>query len=100
MEKAARVLMVESAFDWDDVGSWTALAKYLPQLEAGNVANTELTGLEATNNLVFSTMKRRVALLGVSDLIVVETPDALLICNRHEAERIKHLVARVPPELQ
>lgn len=100
MEKAGRVLMVESAFDWDDVGSWTALAKYLPQLDAGNVANTELTGLEASNNLVYSTLKRRVALLGVTDLIVVETPDALLICNRHEAERIKHLVARVPQELQ
>jgi mannose-1-phosphate guanylyltransferase len=100
MEKAARVLMVESTFDWDDVGSWTALAKYLPQLEAGNVANTELTSLESTNNLVFSTLKRRVALLGVTDLIVVETPDALLICNRHEAERIKHLVVRIPPEMQ
>ncbi len=100
MEKAGRVLMVESAFDWDDVGSWTSLAKYLPQLEAGNVSNTDLTGLEAQNNLVFSSPKKRVALLGVNDLIVVETADALLICNRHEAERIKHLVARVPPELQ
>jgi hypothetical protein len=36
----------------------------------------------------------------VSDLIIVETPDALLVCNRHEAEKIKQLVALVPPELQ
>jgi hypothetical protein len=36
----------------------------------------------------------------VSDLIVVDTPDALLVCSRHEAERIKHLVAKMPPELQ
>lgn len=100
MEKVARVLVVEAAFDWDDIGSWTALAKYLPQLESGNVANTELTCLETSNNLVFSAQKKRVAMLGVSDLIVVETADALLICNRHEAERIKHLVVRIPPELQ
>ncbi len=100
MEKSARVLMVESAFDWDDIGSWTALAKYLPVLEAGNVANAEITTLEADNNLIYSTSKRRIAMLGVSDLIVVETADALLICNRHEAEKIKHLVAKVPPELQ
>lgn len=100
MEKAARVLMVESAFDWDDIGSWTALAKYLPVLEAGNVANSEITTLEADNNFIYTTSKRRIALLGVSDLIVVETADALLICNRHEAEKIKHLVAKVPPELQ
>jgi mannose-1-phosphate guanylyltransferase len=100
MEKAGRVLMVESAFDWDDVGSWTALAKYLPDHGASNVGNTDITALEADNNLVFSTQKRRIALLGVSDLIVVETADALLVCNRHEAEKIKHLVAKVPAELQ
>jgi mannose-1-phosphate guanylyltransferase len=100
MEKAARVLVVESAFDWDDVGSWTALAKYLPEHGAGNVANADITSLESDNNLVFSKSKRRIALLGVSDLIVVETDDAILVCNRHEAENIKHLVAKLPPELQ
>lgn len=100
MEKAGRVLMVESGFDWDDVGSWTAIAKYLPEGEHGNVANTELLTVEAHENLVFSSTKRRIALLGVSDLIVVETEDAILVCNRHEAEKIKQLVALVPPELQ
>ena len=100
MEKAERVLMVESAFDWDDVGSWTALAKYLPDQGEGNVSNTPLHALESDNNIVFSQSKRRVGLLGVSDLIVVETADAILICNRHEAEKIKHLVGQVPPELQ
>lgn len=100
MEKAGRVLVVESAFDWDDVGSWTALAKYLPDHGQGNVGNAEITALEADNNLVFSALKRRVTLLGVSDLIVVETADAILVCNRHEAEKIKHLVAKVPIELQ
>lgn len=100
MERAARVLMVESAFDWDDVGSWTAIAKYLPERSSGNVGNTEITTIDARGNLVFASTKRQIALLGVSDLIVVDTPDALLICNRHEAEKIKHLVAKVPPELQ
>ena len=41
-----------------------------------------------------------IALLGVSDLIVVQTADALLVCSRHEAEKIKQIVARVPAELQ
>ena len=100
MEKAARVLMVESAFDWDDVGSWTAVAKYLADQGANNVGNTDVSALDSTGNVIFSAQKKRVALLGVSDLIVVDTPDALLVCSRHEAERIKHLVAKVPPELQ
>lgn len=100
MEKAARVLMVESAFDWDDVGSWTAVAKYLADQGAGNVGNCEVSTLDSSGSIVFSSQKRRIALLGVNDLIIVDTPDALLVCSRHEAERIKHLIAKVPPELQ
>jgi mannose-1-phosphate guanylyltransferase len=100
MEKAGRVLVVESAFDWDDVGGWTAVAKYLTSDDAGNQGNCTLKTLDAENNIVFSKSGRTIALLGVSDLIVVETPDALLVCHRHEAEKIKQLVALVPPELQ
>jgi mannose-1-phosphate guanylyltransferase len=100
MEKAGRVLMVESGFDWDDVGSWTAIAKYLTAEGDGNRTNSPLKSLEAGDNIVFSEQKKTVALLGVRDLIVVETADALLICSRHEAEKIKQLVTQVPPELQ
>ena len=100
MEKAARVLMVESAFDWDDVGSWTAVAKYLADHGDGNVGNTDITAVDASGNIAFSSQKRRIALLGVSDLIVVETPDAILVCNRRDAEKIKCLVAKVPAEQQ
>ncbi len=100
MEKADRVLMVEAGFDWDDVGGWTAVAKYLTEDEAGNQGNCTLKTIDAANNIVFSQSKRTIALLGVSDLIVVETADAVLVCHRHEAEKIKQLVAMVPPELQ
>jgi mannose-1-phosphate guanylyltransferase len=100
MERAARVLVVESAFDWDDVGSWTAIAKYLPERSSTNVANSDITTVDAHGNLVFTSTKRRIALLGVNDLIVIDTPDAVLVCHRHEAEKIKHLVAKIPPELQ
>ncbi len=100
MEKAARVLVVEAAFDWDDVGSWTAIAKYLGDQGSGNVSNTALQTLDASGNIVFSSQKLHIAIVGVSDLIVVQTPDALLICHRHEAEKIKQLVATAPPALQ
>ncbi|EDY16872.1 Mannose-1-phosphate guanylyltransferase (GDP) [Chthoniobacter flavus Ellin428] len=100
MEKATRVLVVEAAFDWDDVGGWAAVAKYLKCDDAGNHGNCDVKMIDATNNIVFTSEPRTVALLGVSDLIVVQTPDAILVCNRHEAEKIKQLVAMVPPELQ
>ncbi len=101
MEKAARVLVIEAGFDWDDVGSWIAVAGYLPKDEHENAANCELTTLDAHANIVFNARPGSViTLLGVSDLIVVQTSDATLICNRHEAERIKQLTAKVAAELQ
>ncbi len=100
MEKANRVLVVEAEFDWDDVGSWTAIAKYLDDAGADNRTNAPLKTLDANGNIVFSEKPVHVALLGVKDLIVVQTGDALLVCDKHEAEKIKHLVADVPSELQ
>ena len=101
MENAEKVLMLEASFDWDDVGSWIAVAKYLPTDEHDNAANCPLTLLDARENIVFSDGSGgAIALLGVSDLIVVQTGDATLICSRHEAERIKQLYAKVGAELQ
>jgi mannose-1-phosphate guanylyltransferase len=101
MEKADRVLVVEAGFDWDDIGSWPAIAKYLKHDASENAANTErLTTLDATGNIVFTTRSGQVALMGVRDLIVVQTEDALLVAHRSEAEKIKQLVGKVPPELQ
>lgn len=100
MEKADRVLVLEASFDWDDVGSWIAVANYLATDSNDNRSNTAITASAAANNIVFSKRKAHVALLGVNDLIVVETDDALLIASRHEAEAIKQIVKHVPPELQ
>src|SRR5438270_6429023 len=100
MEKADRVLVVEAGFDWDDVGSWRAVAKYFKNDEDGNAANCEITALESSNNIVFNPDGARIALLGVHNLIVVRTPDAILICHRHQAEKIKNLLGHVPEELQ
>ena len=100
MEKADRVLVVEAGFDWDDVGSWRAVSKYFANDTLGNAANCEITALESSNNIVFNPDGARIALLGVHNLIVVRTSDAILICHRHQAEKIKNLLGHLPEELQ
>jgi mannose-1-phosphate guanylyltransferase len=100
MEKASRVLVTKTTFDWDDVGTWAAVSKYLNADKAGNRSNTTLSISGASNNIIFSEQKRHIALLGVQDLIVVETADAILVASRHEAEAIKKLVPKLPEELQ
>ena len=100
MEKADRVLVVEASFDWDDVGSWRAVAKYFSADEHGNATTGAVTAVESTNNIVFDQTGATTALLGVHNLIVIRTNDAVLVCHRHQAEKIKNLIAKLPPELQ
>ena len=100
MEKASRVLNIEATFDWDDVGSWISVAKYLDTQGDNNQTNDEITEIESENNIVFNGRKQaRIALLGVDDLIVVQTEDALLIANRHQADDIKKLSDQLPENL-
>ena len=100
MEKADRVLNIEATFDWDDVGSWISIAKYLENTGAENRSNQSITELDSENNIIFNSRAGcRVALLGVDDLIIVQTEDALLVANRHQADSIKNLASLLPPEL-
>ncbi|WP_353568627.1 mannose-1-phosphate guanylyltransferase [Haloferula sargassicola] len=100
MEKARRVLNIEATFDWDDVGSWISVAKYLDTVGNNNQTNTDIAEIDSENNIVFNARQgTKIALLGVDDLIVVQTGDALLIANRHQADAIKKLSSKLPPEL-
>lgn len=100
MEHADRVLNFEATFDWDDVGSWISVAGYLEQ-HNHNQANTDITVQDASGNIVFSQRgDKHVALLGVENLIVVETADAVLIADKSKADDIKKIVNQLPDELR
>lgn len=99
MERSGRVLNFEASFDWDDVGSWISVGKYLPSAENGNVSNAPLTAIDASGNIAFSSQGKRVALLGVENLVVVDTGDALLVASKDAADSIKKIVGQLPPEL-
>ena len=100
MEKASRVLNVEAIFDWDDVGNWTSVAKYLQQTDEGNQHRGQLSQHSSRNNIVFSQTQQRIALLGVEDLIVVAVDDAILVTTKAEAENIKKLADELPVDLR
>ncbi len=93
MEKAEGVVVLPSSFGWSDVGSWSALPELLPGDEAENVAvdASRIVSLDSGNCLVRGNDKL-VALLGVHDLIVVDSGDALLVCPRERAQDVKKIV--------
>ena len=97
MEKtAAPVYAFKADFAWSDVGSWQALYELrADEADAdGNLLLGDAATVDAKNNLVYSTTERTVALLGVEDLIVVDTPDALLIADRARSQDVKEFPAR------
>jgi mannose-1-phosphate guanylyltransferase len=91
MERAEGVLMLEGNFGWNDVGSWEAVYQLDPKDENGNTFNGPTLVLDSQGCLVYSPQKT-VALIGMKDLIVVDTPDALLICPRERAQEVKKIV--------
>ncbi len=98
MEKADRIAMVEADFPWDDVGDWPALARHFEKDPAGNVVIGEGTLLEAERNILVSPTGRLIALLGVRDLVVVQSRNATLICPRDRAQEVKKLVNKLEQE--
>lgn len=95
MEKAENVVLLESSFDWDDVGEWPAIARHFPSDDSGNVFRGEGLAVEAKGNLTYAEDGHLVALLGVEDLIVVQSGDATLVCRKDMAQRIKELTGKV-----
>jgi mannose-1-phosphate guanylyltransferase len=99
MEKAERVAVAEARFDWDDMGSWTALPAHLELDEHGNASRGTVAMHDAHGNIAIS-QGRMIALCGVKDLIVIETDDAILVCHRDSAEHIKHLQPMLPEHVR
>ncbi len=91
MEKAKNVYVIRAPFQWNDVGSWEEIYLISPKDGQGNavVGNTVLR--ETHHSLIYSP-KKWVAAIGVENLIVVETDDALLIARRDRSQEVKHIV--------
>jgi len=87
MEKARDVVVIRAEFPWNDVGSWAALA----DLPRDDRARAPVVAVDASRYVVFSP-ERLVALVGVDDVIVVDAPDALLICRRDRAQDVRRVV--------
>ncbi len=92
MERWSRAASLPVRFAWSDVGSWASLADLYEADEAGVVAIADHIGFATRDCLIHSTAERLVATIGVRDLIIVDTPDALLICHRDHAQAVKELV--------
>ena len=92
MEKTrAPIRVLPGEFGWSDVGSWQALYELRSNERdaEGNLLLAEVMTVDAQNNLVYTTAERKIALLGVDGLVVVDTPDALLVADIARSQEVK-----------
>lgn len=91
MERATSIVMVRVDFEWSDVGSWNSLYRIWGVDSDENSLKGDVYTINSSGCLVYS-VKKMISLIGVKDIIIINTEDALLICHREHVQKVKDLV--------
>lgn len=94
MERLPSFEVIRARFRWSDLGSWSAWGELAPELGDDNRGSADLIAIDSHRNVVH-TGSKLVALVGVDDLVVVDTGDALLVCRASDDQRVKDLISRL-----
>ncbi|MEO6036276.1 MAG: sugar phosphate nucleotidyltransferase [Verrucomicrobiota bacterium] len=98
MEHAQNVVVADGSFEWDDLGSWTALARHLEADAEGNCAVGDFIQVDASRNIIFDARTKNrtpIAVVGLRDSILVQTDDATLLAHKSQAQKVKELVKKL-----
>ena len=98
LERAQNVVVAAGDFEWDDLGSWTALGRHIKPDPEGNCAVADFVHVDAARNIVFDARTKNqapIAIVGLRDSIVVMADDSTLIAHKSQAQKVKELVARL-----
>lgn len=95
MEHSRRIALVPAHFEWSDLGSWDALQELLPKDKEGNVIQADSIDHDSKGICAFSRADRLIATIGLKDIIIADTPDALLVCDKDRAQEVKKIVDKL-----
>ncbi|MDQ3656268.1 MAG: sugar phosphate nucleotidyltransferase [Chloroflexota bacterium] len=95
MEQAASVAVVPAEMGWSDVGDWNGLGEMIEQDALGNSVRGDLLQIDTTNSVIWSETGRMVAMVGLDNIIVVDTDDALLVIDRKKSQDVRQVVERL-----
>ncbi len=91
MERAENIYILSGAFGWDDVGSWLALERTQQRNEFGNVLNGNIVSIDTKDSIIQGN-KKLIATVGIENLIIIDTEDATLVCDKNSTSGIKKVV--------
>jgi mannose-1-phosphate guanylyltransferase len=95
MEHVRGSVTVQSTFDWNDVGTWAAIPEIQNPDKNGNYTTGVVASVESSGNIIEVPEGKAVAVLGVSDLVIVESGNALLVCHKDYAQKIKEATKQI-----
>lgn len=98
LEHAQNVVVAAGDFAWDDLGSWTALARHLKPDAEGNCAVGDFVHVDAARNIVFDARTKNrtpIAIVGLRDSVIVQTDDVTMVAHKSQAQKVKELVAKL-----
>lgn len=95
IEPAPHVAALEGDLNWGDIGSWAALTDVLEADGQGNLLRGEVLTIDCERVIAYGGRDKLVALVGLEDLVVVDTDDALLVCRRDQAQRVREILERL-----
>ena len=97
LEQSARLLVVPADIGWSDLGEWTAIHRLSPQDEQGNTLSVNVLDRGSKNSFIHSS-RRPIVTIGLKDLVVVDTEDALLVCSQDRIQEVKTVVQQLQTE--
>jgi mannose-1-phosphate guanylyltransferase len=95
LEHARDVVVIEAPFTWDDLGGWSAVARQRGSDADGNTVVGKHLGIESSRTIVHAGDDHLVVTMGLTDMLVVHTPDATLVASRSREEEVKKVVAEL-----
>lgn len=89
LERSKKVEVIKAKFGWKDIGSWNSLYELLEKDKSGNVLNEHALAIDCKNSLVYGNLKRATVAIGIDNVVVVDTEDAVLVVHREVTHKIK-----------
>ena len=94
LEKAHHVVAIPADIGWSDLGSWEALKEILPSDQNRNVLKGDVLALDCANTMIFAD-RRLIASVGLKNLMIIDTPDVLLVCPKDRSQDVKAIVTKL-----
>ena len=97
-EKTSKMTMVPATFDWSDIGEWHTIFENLPKKKDKHAiinSQTKFLSVNSQNCLISSSDKKLIGLVGLDNLAIIDTPDALLVCNLDSSYNVRDLVSLI-----